>query len=115
MIRQGKRDDLTVARLRAQAVQLPAGSPPPAATALASRKRKPSLWGSGNGNFASSGNHGSASVRGTKWLIFEQCGGITGTFVKKGVVAFRNFYTGRTTLVQGGQTAFARPPAAPTP
>ena len=107
-IRQGKRDDQTVARLLGRQRCTPAagsGRDP-----LASRKRrKPSLWGSGNGNFASSGNHGSASVRGTTWLIFEQCGGITGTFVKQGRVTFKNFYTGRTRLVRRGQTAFARP------
>ena len=111
-IRQGKRDDQTVARLLGRQQCTPSATAGSGRTALASTKRrKPSLWGSGNGNFASSGNHGSASVRGTKWLIFEQCGGITGTFVKQGVVAFRNFYTGRTTFVRKGQTVFARPTA----
>ena len=108
-IRQGKRDDLTVARLLGRQQCTPAAGAGSGRNALASRKRKPSLWGSGSGNFASSGNHGSASVRGTTWLIFEQCGGITGTFVKEGRVAFKNFYTGRTRLVRKGQTAFARP------
>ena len=102
-----------MARLLGRQQCTPAADAGSGRNALASRKRKPSLWGSGNGNFASSGNHGSASVRGTKWLIFEQCGGITGTFVKQGVVAFRNFYTGRTTLVRRGQTAFARPLGPP--
>ena len=76
---------------------------------LASRKRRPGLWGSGNGHFASQGSHGSASVRGTEWLLFEACGGITGTTVKQGKVRFRNFYTRRTTIVNAGETAIARP------
>ncbi len=80
---------------------------------LASHKRRPGLWGSGNGNFATQGNHGSASVRGTKWLIFEACGGITGTKVKQGRVLSRNFYTGRRTIVRAGETAIARPPRRP--
>ncbi len=76
---------------------------------LASRKRKPGLWGSGNGNFATQGNHGSASVRGTEWLLFEACGGVTGVRVKEGRVRFRNFYTRRSTIVNAGETAIARP------
>ena len=76
---------------------------------LGKRKRKPGLWGSGNGNFATQGNHGSASVRGTEWLLFEACGGITGVTVKEGSVKFRNFYTRRTVLVNAGDTALAKP------
>ena len=76
---------------------------------LGKRKRKPGLWGSGNGNFATQGNHGSASVRGTEWLLFEACGGITGVTVKEGSVKFRNFYTRRSTVVNAGETEIARP------
>ena len=76
---------------------------------LAARKRKPGLWGSGNGHFATQGNHGSASVRGTEWLLFEACGGVTGVKVKEGSVKFRNFYTRRSTIVNAGETAIARP------
>ena len=106
-IRQGTGSDLTKLRLRERPKCSGArGERSP----RASRKRKPGLWGSGNGNFSTQGNHGSASVRGTEWLLFEACGGITGTTVKEGVVAFRNFYTRKTTLVRAGQTVLARPP-----
>jgi hypothetical protein len=105
VIRQGKQSDQTVARLRgAQQCGADAAKEP-----FAARKRKPKLWGNGSGNFASQGNHGTAAVRGTTWLLFESCGGITGTQVKKGVVAFRNHYTGQTTLVRAPGTAIAQP------
>ena len=105
-IRQGKRNDLATMRL----LEKPkCGGASGGRNTLAARKRRPGLWGSGNGNFATQGNHGSASVRGTRWLIFEACGGITGTKVKQGRVLFRNFYTGRRTIVRAGETAIARP------
>ena len=106
-VRQTKRRDLTTMRLRGKTE---CGSPAGQKSALAMRKRKPGLWGSGNGNFASQGNHGSAQVRGTEWLLFEACGGITGTFVKNGIVRFTDFYRDTTTLVGQGETAVARPP-----
>ena len=107
-IRQSTGSDLTKLRLRERPKCSGArGQRSP----RASRKRRPGLWGSGSGNFSTQGNHGSASVRGTEWLLFEACGGVTGTTVKDGVVAFRNFYTRRTTLVRAGETALARPPA----
>ena len=109
-IRQGKRSDLATMRLleRPKCAGAAGGR-----DALASRKRRPGLWGNGSGNFATQGNHGSASVRGTKWLVFEACGGITGTTVRRGRVLFRNFYTGRRTIVRAGETAIARPLARP--
>jgi hypothetical protein len=106
-IKQSTKKDLTTARLRGKQQCGGGGN----RHALAKRKRKPKLWGSGSGNFSSSGNHGSASVRGTEWLIFEQCGGITGTTVKEGKVAFRNFYTGKTKIVKAPKTALAKPPS----
>ena len=107
VIKQGTGSDQTTARLRGK--QQCGGAAGTGRNPLASRKRKPSLWGSGSGHFSSSGNHGSASVRGTTWLIFEQCGGITGTKVTEGKVSFKNFYTGKTRLVKQGQTALAKP------
>ena len=107
-IRQTKRRDLTTMRLRGK-TECSGPASPGRKTPFASRKRKPGLWGSGNGNFASQGNHGSAQVRGTEWLLFEACGGITGTFVKNGIVRFTDFYRDTTTLVGQGETAVARP------
>ena len=108
-VKQKTTNDLTTVRLRGKQ-QCGGGAGGGNRNPLASRKRKPKLWGSGSGNFSSSGNHGSASVRGTTWLIFEQCGGITGTTVKEGKVAFKNFYTGKTKLVKAPKTALAKPP-----
>ena len=109
-IKQGKRNDLATMRLLDKPK---CGGASGTRDELASRKRKPGLWGSGSGHFATQGAHGSASVRGTKWLIFDACGGITGTKVNRGRVVFRNFYTGRRTIVRAGETAIARPLARP--
>ena len=43
------------------------------------------LWGSGKGKFRTDGKYSAATVRGTIWLVQDQCNG-TLTKVKRGTV-----------------------------
>jgi CSLREA domain-containing protein len=66
------------------------------------------LWGSGHGNFRTEGNYGSATVRGTIWFTEDRC---DGTFfkVKRGIVAIRDFTTGKSVSLPAGKTYLAKP------
>jgi CSLREA domain-containing protein len=79
----------------------------PGRLARAGRKSR-HLWGSGHGKFRTEGNYGSASVRGTIWLVEDRC---DGTFFKtrRGVVTIRDFTLGKTFALPKGQTYLAQP------
>jgi CSLREA domain-containing protein len=64
------------------------------------------LWGNGKGRFQTSGNNGSATVRGTIWYTADRC---SGTFfkVKRGVVAVRDFTRKRSVALRAGQSYLA--------
>jgi hypothetical protein len=49
------------------------------------------LWGSGSGNFKTVGNYGSASVRGTTWLVIDRCDLSSVFEVAEGRVRVRDF------------------------
>jgi Ca2+-binding RTX toxin-like protein len=66
------------------------------------------LWGSGRGRFRTRGRYASASVRGTKWLTEDACGG-TLTRVEEGSVTVRDFGYRREVIVRAGQSYFAEP------
>ena len=70
------------------------------------RKRR-RLWGSGHGRFRTRGRRSSATVRGTIWLTEDRCTG-TYTKVKRGVVAVKDFRTGKTKLIRAGKSHFAK-------
>jgi hypothetical protein len=78
-------------------------------------KRKPPrplprrrLWSDGTGRFRATGRYGSATVRGTKWLIEERC---AGTFVRvtRGQVKVDNRARHRTSTVRAPGTSLIRP------
>jgi hypothetical protein len=75
------------------------------------RTRKPvrRLWGNGHGRFTSKGRYSSATVRGTKWLVQDQCNG-TMTVVKRGVVQVRDFRKHKTVNVRAGRSYLAAAP-----
>ena len=75
------------------------------------RSRKPvrRLWGNGKGRFTSKGRYSSATVRGTKWLVQDQCNG-TLTVVKRGVVQVRDFRRHKTINVRAGSSYLAAAP-----
>jgi hypothetical protein len=63
-----------------------------------------SLWGSGEGNYKTEGDYGSATVRGTTWLVTDRCNDSTSFKVLEGTVWVEDFSTGKSViLVPGGQ------------
>ncbi len=82
-----------------------------ARSAAADKKKGPKsvlgkLWGSGKGKFRTDGKYSSATVRGTIWLVQDQCNG-TLTKVKRGTVAVRDFKRKRTVSVKAGHSYLA--------
>lgn len=76
---------------------------------VASRKRRGrrGLWSNGRGRFRTRGRHGTASVRGTRWLTEDRC---EGTFfrVTRGVVTVEDFARDRTVTLGPGDSYLAR-------
>jgi hypothetical protein len=78
--------------------------------ASASRRSRRSrrLWGRDRGGrWRTHGQNSVATVRGTRWLTEDRCGG-TLTRVTQGAVVVRNKRTGRRVLVKAGDSYFAR-------
>jgi Cu/Ag efflux protein CusF len=65
------------------------------------------LWGSGHGNFKTEGNQGSATVRGTIWLVEDRCDGTTFFKTRRGVVSVRDFFLGKTLSLPAGKSYVA--------
>ena len=78
------------------------------ASTSAKKKKVRRLWGDGKGRFRTKGRHGAATVRGTKWLTQDTCGG-TLVRVKRGTVTVRDFAKKKTVVVKKGRTYVARP------
>ena len=78
------------------------------AVATKSGKRRRRVWGSGHGNYTTSGKGGTGSVRGTTWLTKDTC---RGTFFKVtdgiGITVF-DFDLGQSFDLGPGQSYFAR-------
>jgi hypothetical protein len=66
------------------------------------------LWGSGKGNFKTSGNYGSASVRGTTWLVVDRCDNSTLFKVSEGTVWARDFVKEKTVVLTPGEQYVAK-------
>src|SRR5262249_26766763 len=65
------------------------------------------LWGSGHGNFRTEGNQGSATVRGTIWLVADRSNGTTFCRPRRGIVTVRDFFLGKTLPLPAGKTYIA--------
>ena len=65
------------------------------------------LWGSGKGKFRTSGKYASATVRGTIWLMQDECDG-TLIRVKRGTVSVRDLKRKKTVTVKTGHSYVAR-------
>jgi len=65
------------------------------------------LWGTGKGRYVTKGKYASATVRGTFWEVADYCDG-TLIQVREGSVIVKNFVTGKTIVVKGGQSYFAK-------
>jgi hypothetical protein len=83
--------------------------PPPACgdSASTSARRRRLVWGDARGRFRTVGRHGASSVRGTRWLTEDRCGG---TFVRvvEGRVDVRDFARRRTIRLSAGESYLAR-------
>ena len=75
----------------------------------ARRRNHRRVWSRARGRFRTRGNHGAATVRGTRWLTEERK---RGTFFKvtEGSIAVREFRTGRTRVLQAPAKFLARGP-----
>jgi CSLREA domain-containing protein len=73
----------------------------------ASGGTKGKLWGSGHGNFRTEGNDGSATVRGTIWLVEDRCNGTTFFRTRRGIVTVRDFVLHKTLPLPAGNTYVA--------
>ncbi len=84
-------------------------SKPAATVSRAGRKgggRK--VWGSGKGNYETSGSYGSATVRGTTWLVVDRCDASTLFRVAEGTVSVRDFVKGKSFTLTAGQQYIAK-------
>jgi hypothetical protein len=70
------------------------------------------LWGSGEGNYKTVGDHGAATVRGTIWLVQDRCDGSTLIKVKRGTVWVEDFVKGTNVVVHEGGQYVIEPPTA---
>ena len=68
------------------------------------------LWGSGKGNYATSGSYGSATVRGTTWLVVDRCDASTLIKVAEGTVTVRDFVKEKSLTLAAGQQYLAKAP-----
>jgi CSLREA domain-containing protein len=64
---------------------------------------KGKLWGSGHGSFRTEGNDGSATVRGTIWLVEDRCDGTTFFRTRRGIVSVRDFILHKTLPLPAGK------------
>jgi hypothetical protein len=78
------------------------------ASASAKRRKSRRLWGDGSGQFRTRGQFSSATVRGTKWVVIDQCNG-TLTRVVRGVVSVRDEVKHKTVILRAGKQYLARP------
>jgi hypothetical protein len=89
-----------------------------ASVSAAKKKKGPKavlgkLWGSGKGKFRTGGKYSSATVRGTIWLVQDECDG-TFTKVRRGTVQVRDLRRKKTVTVKAGHTYLARAQRAAT-
>lgn len=82
----------------------------PVAQISASGKHGRRLWGSGKGNYSTSGSYGSATVRGTTWLVIDRCDASTLIKVAEGVVAVRDLIKEKSHTLTAGQQYIAKAP-----
>jgi hypothetical protein len=68
------------------------------------------VWGSGKGNYKTSGSYGSATVRGTTWLVVDRCDASTLIKVAEGTVWARDFVKDKSLVLTAGQQYIAKAP-----
>ena len=78
------------------------------ASAAARKRKGRRLWGNGKGKFRTRGRRSAALVRGTKWLVYDQCDASTYNAVRTGTVDVRDFRRKRTIRLKAGEKYIAR-------
>jgi hypothetical protein len=66
------------------------------------------LWGSGKGNYTTSGSYGSATVRGTTWLVVDRCDSSTLFKVAEGTVWVQDFVKEKSLILTTGEEYLAK-------
>lgn len=66
------------------------------------------LWGSGKGNYKTSGSYGSATVLGTTWLVVDRCDSSTLFKVSEGTVWVRDFIKNKLIVLNPGDQYIAK-------
>jgi ferric-dicitrate binding protein FerR (iron transport regulator) len=67
------------------------------------------VWGSGSGDYQTSGSYGSGTVRGTRWLTDDRCDG-TRFSVTTGRLVVRDNPRRRTIVLTAGESYLAKAP-----
>lgn len=78
------------------------------ASAAARKRKGRRLWGNGKGKFRTRGRRSAALVRGTKWLVYDQCDASTYNAVRTGKVDVRDFRLKKTIRLTAGRKYIAR-------
>jgi hypothetical protein len=83
---------------------------PRRAVARSSRSKRGGrrAWGSGKGNYETSGSYGSATVRGTTWLVVDRCDASTLFKVAEGTVWVQDFVKDKQVVLEAGQQYIAK-------
>lgn len=66
------------------------------------------LWGTGKGDYSTTGSYGSATVRGTTWLVVDRCNASTLFKVAEGTVSVRDFVKDKTLTLTTGEQYIAK-------
>jgi hypothetical protein len=103
-IHQGRERSLTELRLAGETSQ-------GGRATTAQRRRKRRVWGTADGEFRTSGRHGAATVRGTRWLTEDRP---EGTFMRvvEGSVLAEAFERDQRRVLGPGESFLARPACA---
>jgi hypothetical protein len=103
-IHQGRNDSLVELRLLDEDPEAAAGS----GARAAQRRKRRRVWGSAKGEFRTSGRHGAATVRGTRWLTEERP---AGTFFKvtEGSIVVEAFQRDQRRVLHAVDSFTARP------
>jgi len=82
----------------------------PVARASGKRRGGRRAWGSGKGDYETSGSYGSATVRGTTWLVVDRCDASTLFKVAEGTVWVQDFVKDKEIVLDAGEQYIAKAP-----
>jgi hypothetical protein len=82
----------------------------PVARASGKKRGGRRAWGSGKGDYETSGSYGSATVRGTTWLVADRCDASTLFKVTEGTVWVQDFVEDKQVVLDAGEQYVAKAP-----